>query len=237
MVEDAVGDGLFIVTTQYRLKDKKGQNPQYYGWENKPYFGETLSLGVKTRGGFILSSRAVKPWLTDEKFDKYRDDNRYEPIVYETRYTAVADTVSAVLPATKTESLVVGNFYFSTDTVFNHQGFPTDYSDGQKNGWLVWLIAPEAQDGGEHTLVYRNETEYRKGHNVYSIKAPSPAVLGGVFLVPRIEGIGQITFYLCGLAVENGGQWQLVRVGDGNEKNTPKAEREKEKDSGLTPIK
>jgi hypothetical protein len=240
LVEDAVTDGFFIVHTQYRLKDKKGKDPQYYGWEGKPYFGETVSLGIKTHGGFILSSLAVKPWLTDRRFDEYRDDNRYEPIVYKICYTAVSDTATAVLPVTNTESLAGGSFYLSTDTVFHHQGFPTDYSDGVKNGWLVWIVAPEAADSSESILVYRNETEFRKEHNVYSVKSPSQAVLGGVFIVPRIEGVGKITFYIGGLAVENDGQWQIVRIGSSNNKTPAKTEKEKpkeEKAGGLTPIK
>jgi hypothetical protein len=240
LIEDAVGEGLFIVHTSYRLKDKKGKKPQFYGWENQPYFGETLSLGVKTRTGFILDARAVTPWLSDARFDAYRDDNSYEPVVFESRFTSISDTASSLLNVSKTEPVAGGNLYLSSDTVFRHRGFPVDNADGLKQGWLVWLVAPDSSDINDNILVYRNETEFRKGHTVYPVKTPSRPVLGGLFIVPRIEDIGQITFYLCGIAVDNDGQWQIVRTGISSETSQPKAVKETPTDrkkDGLTPIK
>jgi hypothetical protein len=239
LVEDAVRDGLFIVHSRYRLRNIKEN--KLYGWGGEPYFGETTTVGVKTIDGYILDRRAVQPWTDDSRFDEYRDDSHFEPALSECTYQPATGTATAVLPVEKTvyRPLANGALSLAADTIFHRRGFLRDNADGKKQGWLVWLTATDSTAAAENLIAYRSEIEFKNGVNAYPIKAAATAqtLLGGVFLTPRIDGVGQITFYLSGIVVEKNGEWQLLRLD--SERTAGQAEKEKpatEKRGGLTPI-
>jgi hypothetical protein len=240
LVEDAVGDGFFVVNSRYRLRNVKEK--KFYGWENKDYFGETITLGIKTHEGYLIDSRAITPWQNDANFEEYRDNKSFEPVLWQTTYRCKSDTAFSDLNIETTEfkADVYGKFQFAADTLFHKQGFLTDNSDGNKNGWLVWVLAPDSASNESDLLVYRSEIEFIAGQKAYDIKTAATAktILGGVFVIPQVEKIGQITFYLSGIAVEKNGEWQIVRLGSAvADKNVKVDEKSKQtKKSGLTPI-
>jgi len=237
LIEDAVRDGLFIVERSYQLKDKKGK---LYGWNESDHFGQSRSLGVKVEGGFVLSDKAVNPWLYDAHYDDYSANADYTPVVSESVYAAIGDSTTAVLPYKNIDykPFADGKFYLVADSVFAGKGFLTDDSCGLKKGWLVWLVADEK--GEYDMLIYRREADFGKSLNTVEIDAPSTTktIVGGVFFVPTTTATGQITFVLSGLAVERDNQWLIAGLGKPAEEK-PAATEEKPKTDGkgrLTPV-
>ncbi|GAP71198.1 hypothetical protein SAMD00024442_1_11 [Candidatus Symbiothrix dinenymphae] len=243
LIEEAVRDGLFVVRQSYQLRDSVTS----YGWNNLPQFGTTYSLGVKVVDGYYLDAQAVTPWLYDPKFDEYRDSKQYTPVISQTDCYRLSDTtfrkVSFRLPS---EGVGSSNFQFVTDSLFANEGFAADNSDGAKAGWLVWVVSADSLDkitaGALSLLIYRNELKFEAGENTYKIDAPTTTktVVGGIYIVPKTEGIGKISFYLGGIAHRQEGDWRVVRLGE-SEANVQEvagqARNDKKGKGGLTPIK
>jgi hypothetical protein len=253
LIEEAVKEGIFIVRRSYQLKDSLADPPQYYGWNHAPNFGETCSMGVKTTNGYYLDDKAVYPWKYDPKFEEYSRSKQYVPVISQSEYRPYHPlTDSAFIPFPYPNGVSTGeSFHFVADSLFGNKGFPLDDSDGLKQGWLVWLVSADSLENASaeslSLLIYRNELTFEAGKSTYKIEAPSThkKVLGGLYIVPQIEGIGKITFYLSGLGYAKDGQWQIVRLGDPVAPESGSARSEEatitppgtSKKTGLTPSK
>jgi hypothetical protein len=232
LIEEAIKDGLFIVCQSYQLQDTTAQTPTYYGWDNAEHFGYAYSLGIKVENGYYLDRKAVYPWQYDSRFDEYNGSRQYAPVVSAGKYRTLTDSVLFDFSFTDAELKAVAGeqFYFVQDSLFENKGFLTDDSDGMKKGWLVWLLDDFS------LLVYRNELEFTAGKNIYPVTDPSAnkEVLGGIYVVPQFDGIGQIRFLLSGLICGKSGQWQVVRPDESAEKPFPAP---KPAPKGLTPVR
>jgi hypothetical protein len=246
LIEEAVKEGFFIVHRSYQLKDTT-DTPQYYGWNNAPNFGETYSLGVKAINGYYLDDKAIHPWLYDSKFDEYRDNRQYVPVVSKSEYKSYKIlTDSSFITFPIKDSTWVDNaeksFYFVTDSVFENDGFSLDDSDGVKQGWLVWLVSVDSLEKKNNEslslMVYRSELEFVSGKNTYKIDTPSTNKLiwGGIYIVPKIDGVGRISLSLSGFASKKDGDWQVIRLGDKVEEDAVQPLKPV-KEGGLTPVK
>jgi hypothetical protein len=243
LIEEAVRDGLFVVRQSYQLRD----SVTAYGWNNLPQFGTTYSLGVKAVDGYYLDDKAVNPWQYDPKFDEYRDSKQYTPVISQSDCFQLSDsTFRKVTFRLPPESVESSKFQFVTDSLFANKGFAVDNSDGAKAGWLVWVVSADSLDKinaeALSLLIYRSELKFEAGKNAYKIDAPtsSKTVVGGIYIVPKIEGIGKISFYLSGIANRQEGDWRIVRLGESEAEASKQGiagqARNDGKGKGLTPI-
>ena len=241
LIEEAVKGGIFIIRQSYQLKDTN--TDELYGLHNAEHFGYTVSLGIKAQNGYYLDNRAVEPWRYDNTFIEYNDQKQYLPVISESKYWSLTnDSVFSDLPydKDKLKALSSGQFYFAQDSLFNNQGFDTDNSDSNKEGWLVWVVSPDSMKAAANEsfslLVYRNELTFEPGKNAYKIKEPPTDnwVLGGFYVVPEVTGIGKISFCLSGLLNKKDGYWQVVRLTESIYKR--EIISDKPIKEGLTPI-
>jgi hypothetical protein len=136
-----------------------------------------------------------------------------------------------------------GQFHFVSDSIFKNKGFPMDDSDGLKPAWLVWLVSADSLDKINNEslslLIYRNELTFEAGKSTYKIEAPSTGkwVVGGFYIVPQIEGIGNITLYLSGLVCGKDKNWQVVRLREPKKIDAIVPAKPKPTKDGLTPVK
>jgi hypothetical protein len=244
LIEEAVKDGLFIVRQSYLLKDSVTS----YGWDNMPNFGTTYSLGVKVADGYYLADQVVHPWKYDSKFDEFCNNKQYKPIISQTEYLSYNSLKDSIfLPFLYQPNCVGKQIYLVSDSLFENKGFAVDKSDNVKQGWLVWLVSTDSLEKITHEslslLVYRNELKSETG--TYNIEAPTTnkIVVGGIYIVPKVESIGKLTFYLSGIAHKEGDDWQIVRLGE-SKTGTPEQgiadqvrNAVQSKSKGLTPIK
>jgi len=238
LIEEAVSDGFFILHRSYQLKDSKKSNPEYYNWGDANYFGETFTLGIKTLDGYLIDDAAVHPWLYDAKFDEYRENSKYEPVISESEYKGLNDKSFAEFPNVDAKPQLVGDgqFYSVTDSVFGGNGFQIDKTGGVKKGWIVWVTASDSLLNNIELLIIRSEQEFTGGKITYPVKSPvtDKHVVGGIFVKPEVSAIGHVVFRLSGLMSSLDGQWQIIRILQSAEDKTVKKTEAKK---GLTPAK
>ena len=207
LVYMAVSPALKIVKQQYKLM----KDGEYYGSDNKTYFGETFTLAVKVSGATILQNEVVFPWNNDGNYQGVYSDT-YTPVYHKTYVKSLdageyeAKDFELGTPYIKevgTDSLV----YIHSD-VYSDFGLNVDATVGEKNGFMLW--------------VYQNAENCK--HNVEPLKVsatgaetvlpmtPSEpeSLLGGVYVIPVQERPGTISFQLVGVAsCADGKNWAL----------------------------
>lgn len=242
LIEDAVKSGIFIVHRSYRLQDTTVATPTFFGWQNRNYFGETYSLGIKVKEGYYFTDKAVRPWKYDSKFEEHADSKKFAPVLSASEYRMLGDTSYNVLPNGNilTMEISTDRVYLTQDTALFHQkGFSVDERDGIKKGWLAWLVTDQLME--EENLqtpsfvIYRSELTFEQGKEKYEIRDPATNkhILGGFYILPEITDIGQISFRLAGLAHHEDGKWHVVRVKHSTNTDTQQSQPT---ESGLTPI-
>jgi hypothetical protein len=223
LIEDAVKDGLFVLHQYYRLQDTTAATPSFYGWGDLPHFGDTYSLAVKTVGGYFSGNQTIHPWMYDSKFEEYRDSRQYAPVISTTEYK-LTDSVAYSPLAFKNiafTSVSDNRVYRMQDTAtFSGKGLCPDYTVGEKKGWLVWAVSDkplsESNTQKLSLMIYRSELVFDAGKELYEVKNPSTEkiVLGGIYILPEITGIGQVTFKLLGFLHNENNKWNVVKLKD-----------------------
>ena len=244
LIEDAVKDGIFLVRRCYRLQDTTSATPRFFGWGNLPYFGETFSVAVKTKNGYIISDKAVRPWIYDGKFEQEVDPNRFVPVLSTNEYRTMGNTDFIAFPDrnTSTREVSINSVYSVEDNeLFEQKGFFIHDSDEVIRGWLVWIVFNNPLEGNsdEQTptfTIFRSELTFEQGTDVYDIPAPAidRHIVGGIYVMPKITDIGQTTFHLSGFLHKEGNQWKLVRLG--NVGTGAAVQQAPAQTGGLTPI-
>ena len=242
LIEEAVKDGLFVVRQRYQLQDTTAQTPALFGWQNRNWFGESYSLGIKVKTGYYLSDKAIRPWIYDPKYEQYTANNKLTPVLSAREYRTVEDTVYKALPNNDISVKEISSSYIFQvqDSVsFEQKGFPVDTCDGTKKGWLVWLVTDkpleEQTDQLPTYLIYRLEMNFEQGKDRYEIREPSSEkhILGGFYFVPAFNEIGQITFCLAGILNHENSKWYVVCLSDSID---TKVIQPNDSEVGLTPI-
>lgn len=236
LIEDAVKSGLIIIHRQYQLQDVTAATPSFFGWNNDLHFGDSYSLAVKTTEGYYIGGQAVHPWKYDNKFDEYQDNAQYAPVLSGSEYRQLSDTVYSSLPFKEQiiKEISENRIYSVRDTVFGNQGFTTYISATDTiKGWLVWVVSgkPLAENSAQplFCITYRSELVCKDDQLLYEINPPAiqTNILGGIYVVPEVTAIGQITFKLAGILHFEHEQWHIVRL---NQTSAPSPQ------GGLTPI-
>lgn len=209
-VEDAVKNGLLIVNQKYCLVD---DNMRQFGSENRDFFGQTISVGIKVNNGYLVDLKAVAPQKFDPNFEAYAD--RYSAKIKKTEYCMIGDSLLKPLPYSVCEidTLVADKLFFSKNNVFGNNGFVVDNSNGEKVGWIVWVLS----DGSNYSVqLIRKNIRFMDGTTEYNVEKlnvfDNKTIVGGVFVVPQNTAIGQVTFKLAGVVGKIGEQWIVMKM-------------------------
>ena len=215
LVEDAVKDGFLLVGTQYQLKEKSSGN--LYGRGKHDYYGESYSLGYMFPLGCVLPEESLSPWENDPDFDKYKNSEKYEPVLMDSIFikksgkkaSGKRELVRSIfqIPNTGLSRIPLG--------ASENTGLPVDYEFGQVSGWFVWCMIPNGNALGKEssfsfTSFYR--TIVIKDTTSVLVEAPQIGdnLLGGIFVVPKIDSVGKITLCTKGvLQKAENGRWKL----------------------------
>lgn len=245
---EAVKPELFIIRQQYRLE----RNGEYYGKNNKPFYGETYSLAVKVSGGMMFLDDVVEPWKNDADYKRVNATGKYKPVRFWTYQRAITDSVY------KAVDLELGTEYVTPfnaqKTLYTHIeekgnfGLSIDKETGVKAGYMIWAYSKS--DIQDSAMV----VELRQSMDSIDVKPDSTLIpmsptdpkkiIGGIFVTPKYGHAGSVQFVLTGIAVrtDNSG-WALqmlmsssaptdieVTVSDGDspeDKRTSKKKRHK----------
>lgn len=210
LVERSVRDGLIVFSQEYQLEDTLTH--KRYSLDNQRYFGKLTSFAVLTDNGILSSPRILQPWESDENFIRYKNSN-YKPVVSMTSAMSVSDTTwretSLLVPST-TLPLKDSTWCFLRDSTLN-QGFICDTLESEEDGWLVWMMAGGTNDK-ENLSLETVRYKYVEESNDKAIQALSGNVIGGVFITPSYERVGQIIFKLKGILTPCEDGWRLCAV-------------------------
>lgn len=208
IVQSAVENAFVAITSSYRLQDPKTK--KLYGRNGNDNFGTISSWGLKIDGGIMLPDQAVRPWEYDPNYSKYRD--KYNTVPYQISFQKSEGKI--VLDSIDVKVCNAQNLFYSIkDTlVANGEGFKIDSSDGEKDGWIIWLT--EENDSINTFLVFKKKIEFKPNDNVYEVEQPNTMkkILAGIYVVPSYEAIGIVSFNLCGILVEQNEKWDLARI-------------------------
>lgn len=245
-LEDAIRSGLFISKQSFQICDKK--SGELFGLNGKDEFGIEYTIGIKVPGGFVLTDKAVRPWVYNSKYNKYKET--HDPVFFEANYAEAGKKVkyaSLDYSLSKQEELVDTTLYRFDSATFSGDGFPIDTEEGEKEGWVVWITADSETDyESEVNLNYvtsRMKISVKKSKRSYDIDIPRMAqnVLAGLYVVPSYARIGIVEFRLCGIIAPAGEDWKIFCPFAGQEqpvgqKEEVAAESAVDDPSELTPI-
>ena len=218
-IEDAVKNGLFIIRQEYKLRDVEAKTS--YGLDGKSYFGETYSLGIKVNEGYYINDKVINPWNYDSNFDKYRNNPKYTPIISTCEYKSLEDSLYCSLSLDRDSFKdAPGNSFvrIENDKPFEGKGFSANTTFGKKEGWLVWAVTsmPVAKNPNSPVslISYRKELVFEAEKENYEIENPpfDKEITGGIYIVPEITEIGQVTFRLAGLLHLKNNKWNVMKI-------------------------
>lgn len=211
---DAVQPALSIIRQQYRLE----RNGDFFGRQNKPFFAETYSLGIKISGGTILYRSVVLPWENDADYQRINGSGKYKPSYFTSMQRSVIES------EWKAVELELGTHYvapFTSDSLlYKHTdatadfGLPIDETAGLKQGYMIWAYSTSnLKDSAMQVKFQQSELkiEAKNDGMAISVKPDNISnVLGGIFIVPKVERAGYINLLLVGVAARNShGEWSI----------------------------
>lgn len=245
IVLESITPELSIIRQQYRLKLKE----DYYGKNNKPYYGEKYSLGIKVGGGLLFLSNIVKPWEGDADFERVTAKRKYLPELFWSYQRGLRDSVyhdvelemynpNYVFPINADSTL------YRQDDQVSDLGLIINDSAGKKNGYMVWAYTQtNVQDSAMNVTLRQSSYVFDAKPDSMQI-AMSPdnpeKILGGLFVVPKYEQGGRVQMQLAGVAVRTkNGKWALQVLLNPEAKKSEKTQKTatKESDDEPTPIK
>ena len=219
LVENAVKDGIILVRQYYQLKDTTVRPIQYYGRNNQPDFGMSLSLGILFENGYLSGVEAFNPWMQDGNFIEFKN-SKYVPILSRTEFRTFSDY--------HFDSLHISNeiipfqeehIFMFKDSLFSNRGFVVNKNIGKQECWLVWVTSAEEARNENDSLhlaltTYRMDITIERGHNIYDIPSPpfKKNIIGGFLISPVVTAIGNISFQLVALLEKKQDEWQAVLI-------------------------
>lgn len=200
LVEQAIANGIVLVEQSYQLSDTTGK---YYGRYGEDEFGKTTSIGIRVDSGMVVTDLAVTPWNFDENFNRYRDS--YTPKLYQTHVYNFGD--SASVDSVQFEYAAIAEGLFFTKSSSDVDGYKPKKYNGSQDGWTAWVYKEKDADG-EHIgsykyLIVKQKHQFPAKIESLSVQAPQDGkeYVGGVFIVPEQTAVGQLTFFLAGIAI------------------------------------
>lgn len=214
LVKQAVRDGIVLIRSDYQLLDTVAN--ERYGWNHRDMFNSVYSVGVKAGDGYMVSDRFVRPWSYDGRYLGLTGV-AYVPVVSRTVCRMMSDTVMTEIDYAASEICPLEDSlaYLVGGTAREVRGFSVDSAAGDKDGWLVWVVAEDStlSDNSELSLVtYRHSMTLAKDTLRYQLPDPvtTDYVVGGFYVVPQNTAVGVLDFKLAGFAVLKDGHWDLV---------------------------
>lgn len=216
LIENAVKDGFVLVDSYYALQNNS--NGKKYGSDSHDYFGHICYLGYSMPNGYLTIADAATPWAVDERFDDFRDNERYSPVLLDSimvRHADGSNTIRARLGNTIKELDETGLLKLENDERDMQRLIAA--SEAANKGWLVFAMIPKKLNGviSAKTALTFTSKSYTAGGNNTIITTPNrdkETIVGGLFVVPVQKGVGQIELQVCGFLTktEEADKWKLV---------------------------
>lgn len=201
LIEDAVQNGIYLIQSSYQLEDSTGQR---FGLDGQPFFNRLEYFGCILNGGIIIPDEAFRPWQEDQEIKQYIDS--YKPVLYEVNIRTLKDSIFHSMDSLAFKDTVcLWNGYVAARKK-NIQGFEIDTTAGNKDGWLILID----YDDYAITSIHKSVQIISEGKQIIEVPTALPKILGGVYVVPTVKSIGQVTFQLGGIVLPADGGKKLT---------------------------
>ena len=244
----AVLPELSIIRQQYRLE----RNGEFFGKNNKPYYGESFSLAVKVSGGTVFLSDVKEPWKGDSDYARDNASGNYKTSLYWTYQRAINDTnyksVNFGIKDESDESDYVSplnadkTLYLHTDAISDF-GLSIDKETGNKKGYMIWAYTKsDIQDSAMIVDLRQSQLSIdAKADSALITMTPSTPekIIGGIYITPKFARGGIVQYLLSGVAVRNKSNgwdlqllcsdYKITRSESTKPNDTPKSESKKKK--------
>ncbi len=221
IAQEAVKPEMFIIRQQYRLE----RNGEYYGKNNKPFYGETYSLAIKVAGGMMFLDDVVEPWKNDADYKRVNATGKYKPAQFWTYQRAITDSVY------KATDLELGTEYVvpfnAQQTLYTHIeekgnfGLSIDKETGVKAGYMIWAYSKTNVQDSAMIVELRQQQDtidIKPDSTLITMSPTEPEkIIGGIYVTPKYGHQGNVQFVLTGIAVrtDNSG-WALQTLAANN---------------------
>ena len=215
LIAKAIEPGVFVFSQSYQLEDSVGK---FFGLSGNKEFGSDNSIGIKVKDGYIITDKGRVPWDYDSRFNKLK--KRYNPVLFPTQYSEIGVETrydSLFYNPDKLVTIYPNQLYGLKTDIFFNEGFTLSHKEGENEGFLVWFTIPEDFDftnsSNVNLVVLRNDINIVKDRSKeYSISLPqnNEKVLGGIYVVPELSGIGKLDLSLSGIIVGENEDWKLI---------------------------
>lgn len=200
---------LSIIRQQYRLE----RNGEFFGKNNKPFYGESYSLAIKVSGGTIFLSDVMEPWKGDSDYARDNASGNYKTSLYWTYQRSINDAnYKSIDLEIKRESDYVKplnadkTLYVHTDAI-NDFGLSIDKETGSKKGYMIWAYTKsEVSDSAMVVDLRQSQLSVAAKADSALVKMnPSTPekIIGGIYVTPKFERGGRVQYLLSGVAVRN----------------------------------
>lgn len=216
IVESSLLPELSIMRQQYRLS----RDGKTYGKNNKPYYGETFSLGVKISNGMVVSNSVVEPWKNDADYKRLNSSNQYKPELFGSFQKNLDNTDYQEI------DLEFGTDYIhsidSKKSIYVHEekkgdfGLSIDNTPGEKTGYMVWVYTnTNLQDSAMSVSIKQSPMRLIASEDSAYVSldvVDADKILGGLYVVPKYERGGRIQLQIVGIATLSGeeNKWNLA---------------------------
>lgn len=201
LIEETVTKGLFIVESSYQFEDTTGQR---FGLDSLPYFNRKEQVGCLLDENIVVPITFFQPWQEDDMAKQYMDE--YRPVLHEVKIRAIENSEVKSVDSTLLKDTT--NLWEGYTAVHKQevQGFMIDTTSGNKDGWLVFISA----DHPNTQCIHKPIEDVQLGEQIVTVPSELSEVIGGVYVVPVVERVGQIIFKLCGVIRPSKGGRQLT---------------------------
>lgn len=246
LVEEAIKDAIVLVESKYCIQDIESK--QKYGRNDKPYFNAIDFLGCKTDKGVITSEQATKPWAVDNLFDKYRDNNKYRPLLDSTLVIRPL-SIDTIQTIDITSSLSFNNDSTLICAVTGEcrtDGLLLSTDDNNATNWIVWIRESSKNESKESSNfdfnIIKKTVEFTNEDVIIDTPNSTKSFIGGLYISAKVVSVGLVEFSLSGFVIEKSGRWIIEPVNvntflSNNEDKNVCPPVSNDSDDGLTPVK
>lgn len=203
----AITPSLSIIRQQYRLT----AGGEYFGKNNRPFYGETYSLGIKVSGATIFQNAVVRPWEYDEDYQRVKQSGKYKPVLFWSYKRSINDSlymsVDWDLATDYTRPMDSDSLIYKNEDKISDFGLSIDYSAGHKSGYMVWAYSStNTQDSTMHVFFRQTNLQVQasvENADIQMTPNEPEKLLGGLYVVPVFESGGRIRLTVVGVVSKN----------------------------------
>lgn len=212
LVEEAVSNGVILVRQPYYATDGAGKFYNYKkGKDNAGgELGVVYSAGLIINGGYLFTDRAMTPWEYDSEYMEKRGSMVGGVKPGTTTYTLLNKKASYQPLAFDgaTAGIVYPDKVFTTpvNTALFQYGFDINREEGRRDGYVVWISPALNQDLSKDAslnfeVMPRKISVSSNPKDLINLGTGHANAIGMVYVVPEVNGIGNIVLNLEGIGV------------------------------------